>query len=158
MEILRLFVDEKDPKPIKRCPKCRQTNELWSAEERRKQLQLRMDQLAEEEVTMNARKKKYHKKHPLAQHFAELDLGDLDEEKGLAYKEHEMWTAKVDLDEYLDNEFFIPRSDKEVMDLSVKAKQRGNDALKAGDFQLAAKHYGDSIRARADNKPGYNNS
>ena len=38
-----------------------------------------------------------------------------------------------------------------------KAKQRGNDALKAGDYKLAAKHNGDIILARTDYKT-HNNS
>merc|ERR1712048_280201 len=61
VEITKPFIDEKDPKQIKRCPKCKETNELWSPEERKQQLQRHMDELAEEEKTMKARKKKMKK-------------------------------------------------------------------------------------------------
>ena len=179
VEISKPFIDEKDPKRVKRCPKCKESNELWSREERRKQLQTHIDQLEQEEITMKARKKKFkkwRKKFPLKKQFDDLELGDLDDEKGggLCYKEHEMWQAKVDLDEYLDNEYYIPRSQKEVtdrawnlhakyqsckkqMDIAVQEKQKGNDALKDGQYEKAIKHYTKSIRARTDYKQSYNN-
>merc|ERR1712176_958830 len=146
--------------------------------DRKKQLQTNMDQLEDEEKTMKARKKKwkkFRKKFPLKQQFEELELGPIDDEKEkLNYKEHEMWTAKVDLDEYLDNEWYIPRSIKEVtdrawnlhskyelcrkqMDIAIAQKQKGNDALKAGQYKKAIKHYTLSIRARTDYKQSYNN-
>lgn len=111
-EIQEAFVDEKDPKQIKRCPECKESNELWLPEDRKNQLQLHIDQLYHEEKTYKSRRKKwkkFRKKHPLN-----------DDEKELVYKEHEMWIAKVDLDEYLDNEFYVPRSIKEVTDLAWK--------------------------------------
>lgn len=177
VEISKPFIDEKDPKKVKRCPKCKESNELWSKEERRKQLQQHIDELEEEEKTMKARKKKWkkwRKKFPLKKQFEDLELGDLDDEKALPYKEHEMWTAKVDLDEYLDNEFYVPRSMKEVtdrawtlhakyanckkqQDIAVQEKQRGNDALKQQNYKKAIEHYTKSIRARTDYKQSYNN-
>ena len=178
IEVLRPFIDEKDPKRLKRCPKCKQLNELWSQQERQKQLQDHMDELELEEKTMKSRKKKwkkFRKKFPLKQQFEALELGDIDDEKGLNYKEHEMWIAKVDLDEYLDNPNYVPRSIKEVtdrawnlhakyetckkqMDIAIQQKQTGNEALKAGQYDKAIQHYTLSIRARTDYKPSYNNS
>eukprot|EP01083_Nonionella_stella_P248956 861362_1 len=85
-----------------------------------------------------------------------------------------MWICNIDLDEYLDNPNYVPRSIKEVtdrawnlhakyatckkqMDIAIQEKQRGNDALKTGNFKAAIEHYGASIRARTDYKPSYNN-
>lgn len=121
VEITIPFIDEKDPKRIKRCPKCKESNELWSPEERKQQLQRHMDELEEEEKTMKARKKrmkKYRKRFPLYLQFRAMGLGEVDDEKGsgLNYKETEMWIATVDLDEYLDNLWYIPRKIKEVTD------------------------------------------
>ena len=114
LEIQKPFVDKKDPKRIKRCPECKQSNELWSKDDRIKQLQSHIDLLEQEEITMKKRKKKwkkYRKKFPLSQ------TGILkDDEKELPYKESEMWTSKIDLDEYLDNEYYIPRKIQEVTD------------------------------------------
>ena len=177
VEISKPFIDEKDPKRLKRCPKCKELNELWSREERRAQLQQHIDDLEQEEITMKARKKKFkkfRKKFPLKQQFEDLELGDLDDEKGLNYKEHEMWTAKVDLDEYLDDVNYVPRSIKEVtdrawnlhakyesckkqMDIAIQEKQKGNDALKQQQYKQAIEHYTKSIRARTDYKQSYNN-
>eukprot|EP01084_Bolivina_argentea_P157636 274682_1 len=184
VEIYKAYIDEKDPKQLKRCPKCKELNEMWNREERRKQMQQRMDELEEEEKTMKSRKKKwkkYRKKFALKTQLNELKIdNDLDDEKGeqggggLPYKEHEMWIAKVDFDEYLDNVNYIPRSIKEVtdrawnlhakyqtckkqMDIAVQAKQKGNDALKAGDYEKAIELYGASILARTDYKASYNN-
>ena len=116
LEIQKPYIDEKDPKRIKRCPECKQANELWKKEDRRKQLQTNMDLLEEEEKTMKARKKKwkkYRKKYPLKDILGE-------DEKELGYKESDMWIAKIDFDEYLDNEYFIPRTIKEVTDRAWK--------------------------------------
>merc|ERR1719242_1252717 len=105
-----------------------------------------------------------------------MGLGECDDEKGtgLTYKETEMWMATIDLDEYLDNLWYIPRTIKEVtdrawslhdkysvcrdqMDIAIKEKQKGNEALKSGKYEEALKHYGLSIRARTDYKASYNN-
>eukprot|EP01084_Bolivina_argentea_P076027 137767_1 len=170
LEIKKPFIDEKDPKRIKRCPECKQANELWKREDRRKQLQRNMDLLKSEEKIMKSRKKKwkkYRKKHPLS------EVLDIDE-KELGYKESDMWIAEIDFDEYLDNEWFIPRSIKEVtdrawnlhakyaickkqMDGAIKEKQSGNVALKAGEYDKAIKHYTASIRQRTDYKQSYTN-
>jgi len=191
VEVLRPYIAENDMKRLKRCPKCQTLNELFTREERRQQLQSHMDQLLEEETAMKARRKKckkFRKKRSAEQQFAEMQLGHTDDDDdddakkdnsrnnivSLTYKEHEMWTSTVDLDSYLDDEFYVPRSIKEVtdrawdlhakyavcqkqMDLAVAAKQRGNEALKAGNFTRATEHYKASICARTDYKPSYNN-
>eukprot|EP00484_Ammonia_sp_Unknown_P022935 CAMPEP_0197036504 /NCGR_PEP_ID=MMETSP1384-20130603/13984_1 /TAXON_ID=29189 /ORGANISM="Ammonia sp." /LENGTH=1020 /DNA_ID=CAMNT_0042466689 /DNA_START=36 /DNA_END=3098 /DNA_ORIENTATION=+ len=200
------FIHDEDPKKTKRCPKCKEANECFTREERRKQLQEHMDLLKEEEETYRRRRKKFkkfRKKVALRKQMKDLDLlplvlgddyveededaqqptfweddeedyKDVDEQPLVSYKEHEMWMAKIDLDEYLDDQYYIPRGVKEVtdrawflhgkyqackkqMDVAIAEKQKGNDAVKAGEYEAALKHYGLSMVARTDYKPSYNN-
>lgn len=92
----------------------------------------------------------------------------------LAYKEHQMWESKIDLDEYVDNEHCIPHSDKIITDrawnlhsrygvcskqleIAGMYKRHGNEYLKKGDLQQSLKCYSKSILARTDYKDAYNN-
>lgn len=147
-----------------KCTRCKQSDKMMTPEQRREELMGKLDVLKADKAKHQFRKDKWLR--------WKKSQALLKRSKYINYKAWEYWEPDTDSDE--EGDPIVPKDNPEfrAMEMDMKqrrkktsdrnrtaerCRERGNAAMKDGDFVLAIEHYAEGLEYRRDFKPLWTN-
>lgn len=160
----RCFVQYVIDLPENKCTRCQQSDKMMSQEERRAELMGKLDDFKGGKVKHQWRKDKWLR--------WKKSQAMLKKSRHINYKAWEYWEPNTDSDE--EGDPIVPRDNPEFLAMEAdlkdrrkkqvekahtaeKCQERGNQAMKEGDFVGAVEHYEEGIEYKRDRKALWTN-